>query len=99
MSDDLAKWDEHRKKNVNLARAETLQKALEEIGYFRIPWPHTPHPTMKEPIPAQAGLVYLLVDYLHIADKERQFMDLPRFQELVQYAYSLFEKEPRFPLK
>lgn len=96
--DKSTDWDEARKRHVNLARAESLQKALEEMGYFRRPWPWTPLPptTHKEEIPIRAALVHLLVDYLHIADKEKQLVELPKLQDLVTEAYTLFEKEPRF---
>jgi hypothetical protein len=93
---DSTDWDEGRREHINLARAESLQKALEETGYFRRPWPTVPHPTHKETIPVQGALMNLLIDYLHIMDKEKQLVELSKLQEIVETAYALFEKEPRF---
>lgn|GEM_PF-4728407 len=88
-------WEEIRKNQINSGRAEKLQVALEEAGYFKRLLP--PHPTVKEPLLLRRALVSLLIDFLHITDKEDQLMDSDLFHELVETAYNIFLKEPRFP--
>src|SRR4051794_16243523 len=92
---DNSQWTDARRAHVNRARAESLQKILEEAGYFR--WPHLlPSPHMPKHVPLEVGLMNLLVDYLHITDKEGQAFDLALLQDLVKEAHGLFDSEPRF---
>jgi hypothetical protein len=89
MSED---WEGRRRRDVNLARAATLQRMLEEAGYFRAA-------SKKADLNAERTLLNFLVDYLHFADREGQPMTLTTLQELAKSAHDLYEKEPHFSPK